>query len=222
MEQTVSMNLAGLVFHIEKPAYEDLRQYLRAIRSYVEKGYNPEDTMQDIESRIAELFEQQLGSRKEVITQKDVARIKQEMGNPSTFSDQEEQPSTNDKQQEETGKGFPIARDPENGVLGGVCAGIGTCYQFNPVWLRLAFIAALLFFGTGILAYLALWIVLPAKKKSGDTAQPGWSFDRETNRTDFWTGMKSRLRTLTHALEVAITELVKACRRAIFRVQHHS
>lgn len=179
MEQTISINLAGLVFHIDKPAYEVLNQYLTDIRAQLASIPDPEETLQDVESRVAELFEQRLGNRKEVISRSDVEAIKAEIGAPSSFgSDHAQEEEQAQQAQPEPDKTEPnmesLTRKPGDAYLGGVCEGIGEYYQFQPVWLRLAFIIGVLFFGTGILIYLALWILLPAKKSLSITqpAQP--------------------------------------------------
>ncbi len=221
MEQTVSMNLSGMVFHIEKPAYANLQQYLKDIRSQLNFTDNPEDTLQDVESRIAELFEEYLGSRKEVITQKDVERVKAEMGNPSNFNDGQEPYSTTSNSDRESSKSFPIARDTDNNILGGVCAGIGNAYDFSPVWLRLAFVAGVLIFGSGVLVYLALWLVLPVKKKSNEPlrGQPSKAGFKNLN---FQAKIKGFLVKAIEALEKALVQLRKACRRANSRLQQHA
>lgn len=48
-----------------------------------------------------------------------------------------------------------------NGVLAGVCGGIGQQVGIRPLWLRLAFIVAAVFYGTGVGLYLLLWALLP-------------------------------------------------------------
>jgi signal transduction histidine kinase/phage shock protein PspC (stress-responsive transcriptional regulator) len=48
-------------------------------------------------------------------------------------------------------------------VLGGVCAGLGRRLGIDPVILRIAFVAAALSGGVGILAYGVLWAFLPAE-----------------------------------------------------------
>ena len=47
--------------------------------------------------------------------------------------------------------------------VGGVCAGIGMRYQIDPTLVRVAFIVAAIFGGSGILLYLAALVVLPAE-----------------------------------------------------------
>jgi phage shock protein C len=53
--------------------------------------------------------------------------------------------------------------------IGGVCGGIGEYFDKDPTLIRILFIMAILFsFGFGILAYLAMWLIIP---KKSDTFQ---------------------------------------------------
>jgi phage shock protein C len=45
--------------------------------------------------------------------------------------------------------------------IAGVCAGLAEYFDLDPMIIRLCWILAVLFAGTGILAYIILWIVLP-------------------------------------------------------------
>ncbi|MFK5635708.1 MULTISPECIES: PspC domain-containing protein [unclassified Ornithinimicrobium] len=55
----------------------------------------------------------------------------------------------------------PLRRDSENGVLGGVCAGIARQSGLSVAAVRLFAVVLALFFGTGIAAYLVAWAALP-------------------------------------------------------------
>lgn len=50
--------------------------------------------------------------------------------------------------------------DHQNAMLGGVCAGLGRHFGFDPLFFRLAFFLAFWFFGTGILLYVLLYILM--------------------------------------------------------------
>lgn len=55
-----------------------------------------------------------------------------------------------------------LVRIKPKSMLGGICAGFGY-YLGWPTWiLRVIMVALVLFGGTGILAYLILWIFMPA------------------------------------------------------------
>lgn len=45
----------------------------------------------------------------------------------------------------------------------GVCSGLGEYFEIDPTVVRLIFLGALLLFGTGVLLYIVLAIVMPDK-----------------------------------------------------------
>jgi phage shock protein C len=47
--------------------------------------------------------------------------------------------------------------------LFGVCSGLANYFEIDPTIMRIIFLAAFLFFGTGALLYLIMWIVMPDK-----------------------------------------------------------
>ena len=50
----------------------------------------------------------------------------------------------------------------QNGVIAGVCGGLGEFFGINPLWFRVVFIFLLLPGGLpGILPYVILWVVIP-------------------------------------------------------------
>ena len=52
----------------------------------------------------------------------------------------------------------------KNRKIGGVCAGLGEYFDKDPTIFRILFILVTLFsFGLGILGYLVIWLVVPAK-----------------------------------------------------------
>jgi phage shock protein PspC (stress-responsive transcriptional regulator) len=58
----------------------------------------------------------------------------------------------------------PLRRDLQHNMLGGVCAGIGRRYDISTGALRLAFVISCVLPGPQILAYLVLWLVIPADR----------------------------------------------------------
>ena len=46
-------------------------------------------------------------------------------------------------------------------MLGGVCGGLGEYFNIDPTLVRLAFVAATLLGGPGVVAYIILWIITP-------------------------------------------------------------
>ena len=56
-----------------------------------------------------------------------------------------------------------LYRLPEEKKIGGVCAGLGEYFDLDPVFFRLFFLVLLFFGGAGLLAYIVMWIMVPAK-----------------------------------------------------------
>ena len=46
--------------------------------------------------------------------------------------------------------------------IAGVCGGIGEHLNIDPTIIRLVWLVAVLVYGTGLIIYLLLWIVIPA------------------------------------------------------------
>ena len=62
MNRTITMNLSGIIFHIEEDAYEVLNKYLNTIKGYFKNSEGRDEIMKDIESRIAEMLLTRLDS----------------------------------------------------------------------------------------------------------------------------------------------------------------
>jgi len=67
----------------------------------------------------------------------------------------------------------PLERAREGRMLGGVCAGLARRYDLSATWLRLAFVAAALVGGIGVLVYLAGWLIVPGEGERGRSSAAG-------------------------------------------------
>ena len=76
MKKTFTINLGGVVYHIDEDAYELFENYLNNLRIYFNKEKGGEEIVHDMELRISELFSEHLRDGKQVITIKDVEEIK--------------------------------------------------------------------------------------------------------------------------------------------------
>ncbi len=57
-----------------------------------------------------------------------------------------------------------LYRSQKNTVIGGVCGGLGEYLNTDPILFRVLFAVAFLVGGTGLLAYIILWIVIPIEE----------------------------------------------------------
>lgn len=166
MNKTVTVNIGGIVFHIDENAYERFKAYLESIRLHFTTAEGRDEIMQDIESRIAEMFQEKVKDSKQVITLEDVEEVTLLMGRPEQFNDSD---NSNEEKQEPIIEGKTqkrLFRNPDEKVVGGVCSGIAAYFDIDPVWIRLIFAGALVFFGSGFLLYVILWIIIPQADSS--------------------------------------------------------
>ena len=61
----------------------------------------------------------------------------------------------------ETGGKRKLMRSSTDKKIAGVCAGLADYFDLDPTIVRVVWLLAILVGGTGVLAYLVLWIVLP-------------------------------------------------------------
>ena len=187
MKKNISINISGIIFHIEEDGYDNLRKYLDSINKYFSSFEDSSEIMADIESRIAEIFLSKLNEGKQVITADDVHTLITTMGSVSDFKAVEEhefngtRPSTENTTYENTSstgdasssdntysksyKTFTpsrqLMRDQQRKILGGVCAGLGNYFNVDPLWIRLLFAVLAFAYGVTIVVYLVMWIVVP-------------------------------------------------------------
>lgn len=166
MKKNFTVNISGILFHIDDDAYTRLQSYLEQLKAHFKNTAGKEEIISDIETRIAEMMQARLDSSKQVITIVDINEIVKTMGEPSDFDSDETEEEIPNKQKKsygiKTAKRF--YRDRENRVLAGVAGGIGAYFGMDPLWARLAFIISSFFGGTGVFIYIILWAIIPEAK----------------------------------------------------------
>jgi len=173
MNKTVNINLAGIFFHIDEDAYAKLQRYLAAIKRSFEGVQGEDEIIADIEARIAELFNQKIEEPRQVISSKELEEVIEVMGQPEDYAVDEEifedTPKQKASSSRSTTSGKRLYRDTENGYIGGVSSGFGHYLGIDPLWIRIAWIILVLFgFGSPILIYILLWILIPEALSTSD------------------------------------------------------
>jgi phage shock protein PspC (stress-responsive transcriptional regulator) len=216
MKKTISINIGGIIFHIEEDGYEKLRGYLSSIQKYFSSFADSKEIVSDIEGRIAErFFNKQKAESKQVISLSDVEELIAAMGTVADFEAIEQaediladplesassapfQASTPKIEPESSysstsssanaPKAEPatahgprkLYRDLRRKLLGGVAAGLAHYFTIDPIWIRLAFLFAVVGLPAGsgifdmnmedefgpisgfmVLVYIAMWIAFP-------------------------------------------------------------
>ena len=165
MQKTVNINLRGRVFYIDDDAYACLREYLDRLEKYFKNQDEGQEIINDIESRIAELFEEKLANKNAVVTLFMVEDVIAMMGQPEDFEGEPAENNSSEKtyQSKYTTTKKRLYRDMDNRVIAGVCGGIAAYLNTDPVLIRILFaILPFLSFGIVIPVYIILWIVVPA------------------------------------------------------------
>ena len=75
MNKTISINLNGIIFHIDEDAHQLLQDYLNKVKACFNETDGRDEIMNDIEARIAEMFQENTSKLKEALTVNDVKRV---------------------------------------------------------------------------------------------------------------------------------------------------
>jgi phage shock protein PspC (stress-responsive transcriptional regulator) len=163
MNKTIIININGIVFHIEEDAYEILKNYMTDVKRHFSNSADSLEITTDIENRIAEMFSEMLEKEnKQVIVEQDVTLIIEQMGTVADFENAENDDKAGAQgYTHENRAGRRLFRDPDDHLVGGVCAGIANYFDIDAVWVRLAFAVSVAIAGSGLVLYIILWIVVP-------------------------------------------------------------
>lgn len=167
MKEITRIHLAKTPFSAEIDAKKSLEKYLNLIQ----KNMHAEpEAMREIEARMVELLAERGVSKDGVISHDDVLAVQKQMGEPRDFSDdvseaidEIEDKDIDDKPAKQ------LMRDPDNAIIGGVCAGVAAYFNINPLWVRLiAIISPFMTFGTAVLIYVVMWLSMPPARTASD------------------------------------------------------
>ena len=181
MKKNITINLCGRLFQIDEDAYEMLQHYTESLRASFGKEEGGEEIADDIEERIAELFDELKQNGVEAITIDHVKDIITRIGEPEQLTNDD-----SGEWKEETGKnsghrydsfrsaaegvydnvrartsGKRLYRNPNDRMIAGVMSGLAAYTNTDVTWWRLGIVLSVLFYGFGIIAYIVLAIVLP-------------------------------------------------------------
>lgn len=159
MKETINVNIGQQAFTLDVDAYRRLTAYIDDVSQRLPEEDN--ETLADIEARIAEIFREKVPSPMMVVTLSVVESTIEQLGAPETFGQTSRRVNSDGGEaaepKAERGK---LYRSRSKRILAGVCGGIADYLNVDVSLVRLA--ALFLFFtvGFGIL-YIILWIVTP-------------------------------------------------------------
>lgn len=157
MKKNITINLCGRLYQIDEDAYELLSHYTDTLRNYFKKQEGGEETADDIEERIAELFDDLKAKGVQAITIEHVQGVIEQIGQVEEIAGADAESTENagasSSVNAEGKKSLPTKkffRDSQNKVLAGVLAGCAQYFGSSAAVWRWGFVVASI-----------LWIFLP-------------------------------------------------------------
>jgi phage shock protein PspC (stress-responsive transcriptional regulator) len=164
MKKTHNINIGNTIVPIEEDAYELLTIYMNEVKQHFARNADDFEIVKDIENRIAEMFAEKLeAQQKQAISIADVQAVIQQMGSVKDFENSEQAeedyaaPANHDPIKK-------LYRDTDQAMIAGVCLGLAHYLDVNVKWVRLFAFLMIFLFGSGLLAYLIFWIMVPKAK----------------------------------------------------------
>ncbi|HET8573095.1 MAG TPA: PspC domain-containing protein [Edaphocola sp.] len=174
MNKIININLAQRIIPMNESAYNALNDYLDILKQYFSKEEGGDEILQDMEDRIGELLQEKIKKGLVYITDTDVDEIKVIMGSPEQIVDEAGGESERNQEKEDPAgphqsghatdnitSGKRLFRSSSESVIGGVCGGLGAYFNIDPAIVRVLFAIITLFWGSGVIIYCLLWILLP-------------------------------------------------------------
>ena len=153
MKKVVTVHIANEVFQMEEEGYTKILKILKKIES---GSANGPVLVKDIEARIASLLKEKASAEK-LVTSAQVDEVIDQLGYSAYLNE-----TTSQTYSRPGRSGYKkLYRHPNEKVLGGVCGGIAAYLNTDPVLLRILFVVLFFGFGSGLLLYLVMWIVVP-------------------------------------------------------------
>lgn len=173
MNEITKIHLGRQPFVIAIDAHKALQEYLQEIKRHVGKNGGVVD---EIEIRMAELLAERGISGDKVVLLEDVAFLKEQLGAPRDFEDDDTTGGATSDADTSATDGQPepgrrLFRDTEHGTLGGVSSGIANYFNIDAVIVRILFVIATVTGGWGIPVYIVMWLVTPEARTASERLQ---------------------------------------------------
>ena len=170
MKKVLNISLGNRTFTLEEDAYARLSEYLEHFRTRLSETSGAPYTqnaevMEDLESRIAELFLQEVGTDGRVVRLDLVERVTRQLGMPDGAPEGAGYGSARDTGTRTSSYNTTVPkrlyRDEDNRRIAGVCAGLAVYLDIDVVITRVLMLVAILFGTVGFWIYVICWIAIP-------------------------------------------------------------
>jgi phage shock protein PspC (stress-responsive transcriptional regulator) len=180
MNKVISINLNGNAYQLEEGGFEALRAYLDTAARRLEGNPDKAEIIADIEQAIAGKFRSLLGANKTVVVEKEVEDIIAEMGpvEDASGAPKLRRPARRRRlrapRAPDAGGGGGVPRRlfkiHEGAKIGGVCNGLAAYFNIDVTLVRIAFAFLIFAWGSGLLLYILMWVILPSASTPAEMA----------------------------------------------------
>lgn len=168
MKKTLNVNIGSMAFTIDEDAYHTLNGYYEDIRSRLYEE-DKKEIMEDIETRTADIFREQLSFPMQVISIDNVKKAIAIIGSAQTFGEKKYDSDYNPLEaSKEDAAVKKLYRSRTVNMLGGVCGGMAEYFKIDVTIIRLIMVCAAFLGGLGIFAYIVMWLIIPIEPFSLD------------------------------------------------------
>ena len=157
MRKVITGNLNGISYQFEEQAFEAVQNYLRNAAASFAANPDRAEILADLEQAIADKCDTFLGKHKTIISIEDAQQVLREMGPVESGSRNSDEAATRSYRAAAAStvnvapRRRRLYRLPNEGMLGGVCAGLAAYLNVDVVWVRVAYV---------LLAISTIWLVI--------------------------------------------------------------
>lgn len=143
---------------MDEDAYGMLKKYLNEIEIRLD-GVDDKETMQDIEIRIADIFNGAISARSQVVDAALSNGRSRSSAAPASSGNRAAVSRTKNPDRDSTGQ-RRLYRSRREKIIGGVCGGIAEYSEIDLTLVRVL-MALFIIFGVGLMVYIVMWIIIP-------------------------------------------------------------
>lgn len=172
MKKILQTNIGGRPFHLDEDAYSIIRDYLDSLKAYFSKEEDAgKEIIEDIEDRLAELLISRISEKKQVVDIEDVNFAIKTLGKIEEFEFTRNEKIESEPVNYNRRDYRKLFRDPDDYYIGGVCGGLASYLNIDPLWMRILFVVLIFANGFGVLLYLIFWLIVPKARTTAEKLQ---------------------------------------------------
>ncbi|MFV0467947.1 MAG: PspC domain-containing protein [Dysgonomonas sp.] len=161
MKKVIDINIGGTNFAMEDDAFIRLKTYLSKFEATISNPEDVKEVMEDIELRVAEIFQKELKNSNQVIGEALVDKVIECLGEVDEMPRGKSENTGNTPPFESATLNKRLYRDVDDKKIAGICSGVAAYFNVDVTLVRVLFLVAVVCYSTGFWLYIILWIAVP-------------------------------------------------------------